>query len=85
LDQIRYEAPVKWQFQDSLVFDLYAIQPRRRPVPGALFPPGAKDDPSDAELLLDLLTHHRPGSRRVEPIQNRPVWYRIWSKAVASW
>lgn len=33
----------------------------------ALFPSGAKDDPSDAELLLDLLTHHRARLRRLTP------------------
>jgi transposase len=33
----------------------------------ALFPSGAKDDPSDADLLLDLLVHHRSHLRRLQP------------------
>ena len=33
----------------------------------ALFPSGAKDDPVDAELLLDLLVHHRGRLRRLNP------------------
>jgi hypothetical protein len=35
----------------------------------ALVPFGAKDDPNDAELLLDLLTHHRA--------RLRPTWSRV--------
>jgi ribosomal protein S15P/S13E len=33
----------------------------------ALFPSGAKDDPVDADLLLELLLHHRGHLRRLEP------------------
>ena len=33
----------------------------------AFYPSGAKDDPPDAELLLDLLTLHRERLRRLEP------------------
>jgi len=33
----------------------------------ALFPSGAKDDPADADLLLELLLHHRSYLRRLEP------------------
>ena len=33
----------------------------------ALFPSGAKDDPKDAELLLDLLLHHRDHLRPLRP------------------
>ncbi len=33
----------------------------------ALYPSGAKDDPLDAELLLDLLVQHRDRLRRLEP------------------
>lgn len=33
----------------------------------AFCPSGAKDDPSDARLLLDLLEHHRDRLRRLEP------------------
>jgi len=32
----------------------------------AFYPSGAKDDPSDAQLLLDLLLHHRDRLRRLE-------------------
>lgn len=33
----------------------------------AMFPSGAKDDPKDAELLLDLLVHHRERLRPAQP------------------
>ena len=33
----------------------------------ALYPSGAKDDPVDASLLLDLLVHHRGHLRRLSP------------------
>ena len=33
----------------------------------ALYPSGAKDDPVDANLLLDLLVHHRGHLRRLSP------------------
>lgn len=33
----------------------------------AMFPSGSKDDPHDAELLLDLLTLHRDRLRRFQP------------------
>ena len=33
----------------------------------ALYPSGAKDDPRDAELLLDLLLKHRDKLRRLAP------------------
>ena len=33
----------------------------------ALFPSGAKDDPTDADLLLDLLVHHRHHLRPLKP------------------
>jgi transposase len=47
---------------------LYPIHPRAAAqFRAALVPSGAKDDPSDAELLLDLLTHHRAHLRRLKP------------------
>src|SRR6266849_1885995 len=33
----------------------------------ALYPSGSKDDPKDADLLLDLLTQHRDRIRRLDP------------------
>lgn len=64
------------QSRGALVFMLgkyehlhvYPIHPRAAAqFRAALFPSGAKDDPSDAELLLDLLTHHRARLRRLKP------------------
>jgi transposase len=47
---------------------LYPIHPRAAAqFRGALYPSGAKDDPVDADLLLDLLVHHRPHLRRLNP------------------
>jgi len=47
---------------------IYPIQPRAAAqFRAALVPFGAKDDPSDAELLLDLLVHHRSRLRRLKP------------------
>jgi transposase len=47
---------------------VYPIHPRAAAqFRAALVPSGAKDDPSDAELLLDLLTHHRARLRRLKP------------------
>lgn len=46
---------------------VYPIHPRAAAqFRGALSPSGAKDDPSDAELLLDLLVHHRARLRRLK-------------------
>lgn len=33
----------------------------------ALYPSGSKDDPKDADLILDLLTQHRDRLRRLDP------------------
>jgi len=47
---------------------VYPIHPRAAAqFRAALFSSGAKDDPSDAELLLDLLTHHRARLRPLRP------------------
>jgi transposase len=47
---------------------LYPIHPRAAAqFRGALYPSGAKDDPVDADLLLDLLVHHRRHLRRLDP------------------
>jgi transposase len=64
------------QSRGSLVFMLgkfeqlhiYPIHPRAASqFRAALFPSGAKDDPVDAELLLDLLMCHRNRLRRLNP------------------
>lgn len=64
------------QSRGALVFMLgkyeqlhvYPIHPRAAAqFRSALSPSGAKDNPSDAELLLDLLTHHRARLRRLQP------------------
>ena len=47
---------------------IYPIHPRAAAqFRAALFPSGAKDDPIDAELLLDLLVHHRARLRPLRP------------------
>lgn len=47
---------------------IYPIHPRASAqFRAALVPSGAKDDPSDAELLLDLLVHHRARLRCLQP------------------
>jgi transposase len=47
---------------------LYPVHPRAAAqFRAVLFPSGAKDDPDDADILLDLLLHHRTRLRRLEP------------------
>jgi transposase len=47
---------------------IYPIHPRAASqFRAALFPSGTKNDPLDAELLLDLLMHHRDRLRRLNP------------------
>lgn len=47
---------------------IYPIHPRAAAqFRAALYPSGAKDDPVDADLLLDLLVHHRAHLRRLSP------------------
>lgn len=47
---------------------LYPIPPRAAAhFRSALFPSGSKDDPIDADLLLDLLLFHRQRLRRLDP------------------
>jgi transposase len=53
----------------------------------ALYPSGGKDDPRDAELLLDLLMKHRDKLRRLAPdseatrrVQNLVEERRRWTK-----
>jgi transposase len=47
---------------------IYPVHPRiSSQFRAALYPSGAKDDPADADLLLDLLLHHRQRLRRLNP------------------
>jgi len=47
---------------------LYPIHPRAAAqFRSALFPSGAKDDPKDADLLLEMLLQHRGYLRRLDP------------------
>jgi transposase len=47
---------------------IYPIHPRTAAqFRAALYPSGVKDDPIDANLLLDLLMHHRGHLRRLNP------------------
>jgi transposase len=64
------------QSRGALVFMLSKYEPFHLfPVPAqmaasmrqALYPSGAKDDPRDADLLLDLLVQHRNKLRRLSP------------------
>src|SRR5215467_587374 len=64
------------QLRGALVFMLAKYEPLHLfPVPPtmagnmreALYPSGAKDDPRDAELLLDLVLQHRDKLRRLSP------------------
>ena len=64
------------QSRGALVFMLSKYEPLHLfPVPStmaanmreALYPSGAKDDPRDADLLLDLLVQHRDKLRRLSP------------------
>src|ERR1700751_638965 len=64
------------QTRGALVFMLSKYEPLHLfPVPAqmaasmrqALYPSGAKDDPRDADLLLDLLLQHRNKLRRLSP------------------
>ena len=45
----------------------------------ALFPSGAKDDPRDADLLLDLLVHHRDRLRPWQPdtVETRTLQFLV--------
>ena len=53
------------KYQQLILFPVHpATVSRSR---AALYPSGAKDDPKDADLVLDLLVHHRERLRRFEP------------------
>jgi len=69
------------QVKGALVFMLSQYEPLHLfPVPPAmsanlreaLYPSGAKDDPRDADLLVDLLWQHRDKRRRLSPDSEAP-------------
>ena len=66
LEQSR--GPLAYQLAKYSHLALYPVHPatvsRFR---AALFPSGAKGDPGDAALLLDILLHHRQHLRRLDP------------------
>jgi len=47
-------------------------------------PSGAKSDPSDAGLLVDLLVRHREKLRRLNPIRSRRARCSFWWKHVGN-
>ena len=74
------------QVKGALVFMLSKYEPLHLfPVPPAmaanlrkaLYPSGVKDDPRDADLLVDLLLQHRDKLRRLSPDSEatRRVWH----------
>jgi hypothetical protein len=65
---------------------IYPIHPRAAAqFRAALYPSGAKDDPIDANLLLDLLVHHRGHLRRLSPDTEQTGWYISWWRSGARW
>jgi transposase len=66
LEQAR--GPLVYQLAKYAHLVLYPVHPatvaRYR---AAFFPAGAKDDPGDAALLLEILLHHRQHLRRIDP------------------
>jgi hypothetical protein len=51
----------------------------------ALYPSGAKDDPREADLLLDLLLQNRDKLRRLTPDNEATRGYRTWWRSGANW
>ena len=65
---------------------LYPIHPRAAArFRAALYPSGAKDDPVDADLLLDLLVHHRRRLRRLSPDTEQTRLVQHLVKRVGNW
>ena len=66
------EGPIVWALLEHEVFVVFPVQPttvaRYR---SAFRPSGAKDDPTDAEVILELLVRHRDKLQRLQP--ERPV------------
>lgn len=66
LEQSR--GPLVWMLTKYAHFVLFPVHPTTlAKFREAFYPSGAKDDPSDADLLLDLLTQHRSRLRRLHP------------------
>lgn len=62
------EGPIVWALLEHDFFVLFPVQPttvgRYR---SAFRPSGAKDDPTDAEVILELLVRHRDKLQRLQP------------------
>ena len=65
------------QRQELLIYPVPTVTVARRRQ--AFFPSGAKDDPPDALLLLDLLTHQRDRLRPLEPdtVETRTLQFLV--------
>jgi hypothetical protein len=65
---------------------IYPIHPRAAAqFRGALFPSGAKDDPVDAELLLDLWCIIAVACGASNRTRNKRAWCSTWSRGAAGW
>jgi len=82
------------QSRGALVFMLSKYEPLHLfPVPStmsarmreALYPSGTKDDPRDADLLLDLLLSIATSYVVCRPTRKRPAGSRTWWRRGASW
>ena len=82
------------QSRGALVFMLAKYEPLHLfPVPStmaanmrkALYPSGSKDDPRDADLLLDVCCSIATSYIVCHPIRKRPAGYKIWWRSGASW
>ena len=51
----------------------------------SFYPSGAKSDPSDAELLLELLVRHRDRLRPLQPDTVRPACCSSWWNNAVGW
>ena len=66
LEQTR--GPLVWMLTKYAHFVLFPVHPTTlAKFREAFYPSGAKDDPADADLLLDLLTQHRSRLRCLHP------------------
>jgi len=65
------------KYQQLILFPVHPATVSR--FRAALYPSGAKDDPKDADLVLDLLVHHRERLRRLEPdtVETREIRFLV--------